>query len=93
MTRVATDRQTTDFMGETCVIGVTCPIDEARDAGVARPPVDSWHRKKEAPLSRGSLVACLLVCGGVFSLFLFLFSAVFVEPLAKEESKRCARGI
>jgi hypothetical protein len=40
--------------------------------------------KKEAPLSRGSLVACLLVCGGVFSLFFLLSDAVFMKPLAQE---------
>src|SRR4051812_1584284 len=38
--------------------------------------------KKESPAFAGLMVACLLVCRGVFSLFLFLSLAVFVEPLA-----------
>ncbi len=49
-----------------------------------RERVASGCEKKKPRTWRGSLVACLLVCGGVLSLFLFLSDAVFVEPLAKE---------
>jgi hypothetical protein len=50
--------------------------------------------KKEAPLSRGLLVACLLVCGGVFSLFLLLSECGLHDAAwTKKEQALCQRNL
>src|ERR1044072_7608282 len=65
---------------------MTCAIDGAQANRVAT-------RIKEAPLSRGLLVACLLVCGGVFALLLVVLCGLCRAACTRREQALCQRNL